>query len=137
MVIRTLGFLALPIVFVACGGAAFKDITFDMQENGKTVTVKKFYNDGFGGDNAAHQAFEAAQKNDVEGAKKILVGDIALHPDNEWSHYNLAILDEATGDWGGAESELVTAQKVENDKKVKVVTNRFADELKFVRAHKK
>ena len=124
--------LALGMLASACG-ATLKDVTFNVNENGKQVAVKKMYTDGFGG-TAATQAFEAVQKGDMPTAFKILEGDVGLHPTFAWNHYDLGILHETQGSWEKAEVEMKEAIRIEGPKGVSTKT--YNEELAFIVAHK-
>jgi tetratricopeptide (TPR) repeat protein len=120
----------------ACEGAAIKSLNFSVKENGTTVNVDKFFNDGFGGDNASAKAFRAAQANDVPKAISLMKEDIAKNPKSVWDHYNLGILYEATGEWDKAEVEMKDAQRFDSEVSKGKPESRFAKELVFIAAHK-
>ena len=124
--------VTLALAAAACG-ASLKHIEFPVKENGQSVQVSKFFNDGFGGTEAT-KAFEAAQRGDVPAAIAILNEDIARHPTFAWNHYDLAILYESTASWDKAEAEIKEAQRVEGPKGAS--TKSYADELAYILAHK-
>lgn len=114
-------------VAVACCGWSFKSIVFDVQENGKKVSVEK----PFGGvdPSAADPAFEAVQRGDFDGAIRIMQKATRRYPRSGWHHYNLAILYEVKGDWTAAHESIDKAHKIEPG------VQRFKDELAFVERH--
>jgi hypothetical protein len=63
------GALILAAALASCGWS-FKSIVFDVQENGRTVTVEKPF--GSVDPSAADPAFEAVQRSDFDGAIRIM-----------------------------------------------------------------
>lgn len=105
---RSLAIALFGLSLAACG-ASIKVIKFPVQENGRTVTVEKYFFDGYlygATDNPLTRAFKVAQRNDFQGAVAMLRVHLQEHPDHAWGHYDLGILYEATGDWAAAETSM-------------------------------
>jgi tetratricopeptide (TPR) repeat protein len=132
--------LLLFVSMGACSGAAFKDVKFDVVENGHPVHVTKFYNDGFGAVGVDADAFKAVQEGDLAKAETLLREELKKSPDRDWSHYNLGILYEAGGDWDKAEIEMKEALRTVAKGNIHINENdarkRFNDELGFIAAHR-
>jgi cytochrome c-type biogenesis protein CcmH/NrfG len=109
---RLLATALVGLSLVACG-VSTKVIKFPVQENGRAVTVEKFFFDGYGlVDNPLTKAFEAAQRNDFQGAIAMLRVHLQQQPNHAWGHYDLGILYEATGDWAAAEASMKEAVRL-------------------------
>jgi tetratricopeptide (TPR) repeat protein len=136
---------------LGCDSLSLKYIRFPVKENGRTVEVQKFYNDGIGLVPEQGQAYEAAARGDFNGAERLLRRALERLPEDEWTWYDLAIIHEAQGEWDKAEDAIKNAIKWDLDnvkkggkgKKGKGPSsnlrpnNDFQKELDFIQAHKR
>lgn len=120
------GALILALAVSGCGWA-FKSIVFDVQQNGRKVTVEK----PFGGidPSAADPAFDAVQRGDIDEAIRIMQAATRKYPRSGWHPYNLGILYEVKGDWSAAQTSMKKAHQIEPG------VQRFVDELTFINRH--
>lgn len=117
-------------LFASACGASLKTVTFNVLEGGRQVEVSRMFNDGLGADTSAANAFKAVQKGDIPEATKMMQSEVALHPNNQFHHWDLAILYEAASQWDKAEAEMKECIRIEPKEKM------YADELAFIENHK-
>ena len=125
------GALAGLLVFGAAGCGPTKYLTFEVWEGpGQSSHAKKLFIGGIGGYH--EQAWAALQKNDVDGAIKLIEQD---QMKNDMDYYNLAILYEVKHDWAKAENAIQQAIKIHNDK-FHQPDKRYEAELRYIQDHK-
>jgi hypothetical protein len=123
--------LGAVIGAVAIGGGcgSTKYLVFDVYEApGQNSQARKFFNLGFGMGSYFEAVWAALEKNDVDGAIKLIEAE---QPKSEFDYYNLAILHEVKHDWAKAEENIQLALK-----ECKGSCDRYTEELAFIQEHK-
>lgn len=128
-------FVGLAFASAACG-TSFEYLKFRVPEDGSSVEVEKFFNEGMGLDGPATRALAAAKKGRYDDAIAILNADLAQRPDDTWGHYDRGILFEAKGDFDGALRDMKEAQRLDAIERPGAANQRLAGEIAFIEAHR-
>ena len=125
------GTLAGLLVFGATACGPTKYLTFEVWEGPQQSShAKKLFIGGIGGYHEA--AWAALQKNDVDGAIKLIEQD---NMKNHMDYYNLAVLYEVKHDWANAEKAIQQAIKM-HEEKFHQPDKQYEAELAYIQEHK-